>query len=140
MRRIVALFSTCVVVACSTAPTTRSQSSLTTVPLNPSVEFLLTSAATDFHIHRLPFPVRFRDVRSGYVIASDGTRQYGLCGEFVPTQESGRAEWTPFATIKTSGYEQWLGAQAESFCKRSGVTWELEDLSSSLQSRFDALR
>jgi hypothetical protein len=140
MRRIVALFSTWVVVACSTAPSPRGQSPLTTTPLNPSVEFLLTSAATDFHTHRPPVPVRFRDVRSGYVIAPDGTRQYRLCGEFWPAQESGRAEWTPFATIKTSGYEHWLGAQAESFCERSPMTWDKEDLSSSLQSRFDSLR
>ena len=141
MRRIVALlFLTCVVVACSTAPPTRGQSPLTTAPLNPSVEFLLTSAATDFHAHPPPLPVRFRDVHSGYVIAPDGIRQYELCGEFLPAQQGGRGEWTPFATIKTSGYEQWLGAQAEGLCKRSPMTWDKEDLSSTLQSRFDSMR
>jgi hypothetical protein len=118
---------------------TPAQSPRTTAPLNPSVEFLLTSAATDFRTQRPPLPARFRDVHSGYVIAPDGARQYRLCGEFLPAQESGKAEWTPFATLKTSGYEQWLGAQAESFCKRSGVTWEKEDWSSSLQSRVDSL-
>jgi hypothetical protein len=47
----------------------------------------------------------------------------------------------PFATIKTSGYEQWIGAQAVGFCQRSSVIWDKAgDLSSSLQSRLDSLR
>lgn len=47
----------------------------------------------------------------------------------------------PFATIKTSDYEQWIGAQAAGFCKHSPVIWdEAGDLSPSLQSRLDALR
>ena len=109
--------------------------------MNPAVEFLLTSAAADFHTHSPPHPVRFRDVRSGYVMTPDGTRQYRLCGAFLPAQEGGTAEWTPFATIKTSGYEQWLGAQAAvRFCDDSSMTWDTGDLSASLQSRLDSLR
>jgi hypothetical protein len=70
-----------------------------------------------------------------------GEEQYMLCGQFLPAQEGGKAEWTPFATIKTSGYEQWNGAQAAGFCQRSSVIWDKEgDLSSSLQSRLDSLR
>jgi hypothetical protein len=114
------------VAGCAAAPATRD--------LSPSVEFLLTSGATDFHTHAPPRPVRFRDVRSGFVTARDGTRQYRLCGEFLPAEGGGHAEWTPFATIKTSGYEQWLGAQAAS------ITWDKGDLSAVLQSRLDALR
>ncbi len=64
-----------------------------------------------------------------------------LCGQFLPAQEAGKAEWTPFATIKTSGYEQWIGAQAAGFCQNSSVIWDkVDDLSSSLQSRLDSLR
>lgn len=63
-----------------------------------------------------------------------------LCGQFLPAPEGGKAEWAPFATIKTSGYEQWIGAQADGFCQGSSVIWEKGDLSSSLQSRLDALR
>jgi hypothetical protein len=70
-----------------------------------------------------------------------GEAQYLLCGYFLPAQESGKAEWTPFATIKTSGYEQWLGAQAAGYCRASSVIWDtVGDLSSSLQSRLDSLR
>ena len=140
MRSAVALAWAFVVVSCTAAPATRGQSQATKPPMNPAVEFLLASSVTDFHTHAPPHPVRFRDVRSGYVMALDGTRQYRLCGEFLPAEGSGKAEWTPFVTIKTSGYEQWLGAQAVSFCERSSITWDNGDLSSSLQSRLDALR
>jgi hypothetical protein len=140
MRSLVALLTTFVLVACGTAPTTRDPSNPPNASMNPAVEFLLTSAATDFHTHRPPYPARFRDVRSGYLMAPDGTRQYRLCGEFLPAQEGSEAEWTPFVTIKTSGYEQWLGSQALSYCNRPSMTWDMGDLSSSLQSRLDALR
>jgi len=140
MRSLVALLTTLVLVAFGTAPVARAQSHPPNASVNPAVEFLLTSAATDFHAHRSWHPVRFRDVRSGYVVTSDGTRQYRLCGEFLSALEGGKAEWTKFVTIKTSGYEQWLGAQAGSFCKRSSLTWDNGELSSSLQRRLDSLR
>lgn len=67
----------------------------------------------------------------------NGEEQYMLCGQVL----AGKGEWTPFATIKTSGYEQWLGAQATGFCQGSSVIWDKKgDLSSSLQSRLDSLR
>lgn len=135
MRCIVALVFTFVLVACRTAPDTRAQKAA-----SPSVEYLLTSAATDFQQHRPPYPAQFRDVRSGYVPAPDGTRQYLLCGEFLPVERGGKTQWTPFVTIRTSGYEQYLGDQAAHFCKRSIIAWDSGDLSSSLQSRLDSLR
>jgi hypothetical protein len=152
MRHLAALFATLVLAACSTAPVTRNESqtaSPTQVPtpelqkesIDSVVQFLLTSAATDFHTHVRSDSVRFRDVRLGHVMTPNGVEQYMLCGEFLSVQEGGKAEWMPFATIKTSGYEQWNGAQAEGFCKRSSVIWDKEgDLSSSLQSRLDSLR
>ena len=109
--------------------------------VNSIVDFLLTSAATDFHAHRPPYPARFRDVRLGHVTTSGGEKQYRLCGQFLPAQDGGKAEWTAFATIKTSGYEQWIGAQSASFCQGPSFRWdEVGDLSSSLQTRLDSLR
>ena len=70
----------------------------------------------------------------------EGTKQYRLCGEFLPAQESGKSDWTPFVTIKTSGYEQMIGAQAVSLCAHPSMTWDKGDLSSSLQSRLDSLQ
>ena len=138
MRYPAVLFATLVLAGCSKAPVTRSESQ----PVSPTVvQFLLTAAASDCHTHRPPDPVRFRDVRIGHVMTPSGEEQYMLCGQFLPAQEAGKAEWTPFATIKTSGYEQWIGAQAARFCQNSSVVWDKgDDLSSSLQSRLDSLR
>jgi hypothetical protein len=109
--------------------------------MKPIVEFLISSAATDFLTHRPPDPSRFRDVRLGHVITASGEKQYLLCGQFLAAQEGGTSEWTSFATIKTSPYEQWIGAQADAWCQRSSVRWEKAgDLSSALQSRLDSIR
>ena len=137
MRYTAVLFATLVLAACGKAPVTRGDSQ----PVSPAVvAFLLTSAATDFHTHRPPAPVHFRDVHVGHVKTPGGEDQYMLCGQFVAGQESGGAEGTPFVTIKTSGYEQYVGAQAAtSYCQRPSVMWGKDDLSTSLQSRLDSL-
>jgi hypothetical protein len=141
MRYLAVLFATLVLAACSTARVTHSESELQNASIDSVVQFLITSAATDFHTHRPPDPGRFRDVRIGHVVTPNGEEQYMLCGQFQPAQEGGKAEWMPFATIKTSGYEQWIGGQAVSFCQRSPVIWDkVGDLSSALQSRLDSLR
>ena len=152
MRVLAVLFATLVLAACGTPPGPRSESqaaSSTQVPapslqkaaIDPVVQFLLNAAATDFHTHRPPDRVRFRDVRIGHVMTPGGAEQYMLCGEFLPAPGGGKAEWTPFATIKTSGYEQWNGVRAAGFCQGASVIWDTEgDLSSSLQGRLDSLR
>jgi hypothetical protein len=105
------------------------------------MEFLLTASATDFHAHRPPDVKRFRHVRFGHVLTPAGETQYLLCGEFLPARQEGKAEWTRFATVRTSGYEQWLGLQAAGLCQRSQIVWDhAGDLSSSLQNRLDSLR
>lgn len=139
MRSLVALLTAFVLVACGTAPAARDQPHPQNAPVDPEVEFLLTSAAADFHAHRGSYPARFRNVRSGYFVTAEGTRQYRLCGEFLPVREGGGAEWVRFVTIRTDPYEQWLGGQAAPYCD-SSVTWHNGDLSSLLQSRLDSLR
>jgi hypothetical protein len=152
MRYLTLLFTAFVLTACSLALVTRINSDkpasstpdpaseLQEAAMDSVVQFLLTSAATDFKTHRPPDPVSFRDVRIGHIMTQNGEEQYMLCGQFL-TKEWGRAVWTPFATIKTSGYEQWLGAQAAGFCQGASVVWDKDgDLSSLLQSRYDSLR
>src|SRR5690606_27393092 len=136
MRTPVALLATLVLVACGTAPAPPDQPG---APVNPTVEYLLTAAAADFHTHLPPGPVRVRNVRSAYVTAPDGEKQYRVCGEFLSAPEAGATEWMPFATIRTSGYEQYVGGQSDSFCTRPATTWDEGDLSSSLQARLDSL-
>lgn len=139
MRHRAFLLSAWILTVCGPGPSTRGESQAVSPALEPVVEFLLTSAATDFHAHRPPDPVRFRDVRVGHVAAPDGEPQYMLCGQFLPAQEEGGAEWIPFVTIKTSGYEQWLGATG--YCQGPEVVWDGGgDLSASLLSRLDSLR
>ena len=136
-----ALLAALVLGGCSTTSETRGESRAASADLDAVVEFLLTAASTDFHAHHPPDPVRFRDVRLGHLTTGEGMERYLLCGEFLPAGEKGDVGWTPFATIQTSDYEQWIGAQATGFCEHSNVTWHEEgDLSSALQSRLDALR
>jgi len=150
MRFVIALL-TLVFAACSTTPVSKSQSQAASpgqglasekskASTDSPMEFLLSSAATDFHAHRPPAVERFRDVRFGHVMTPAGAKQYQLCGEFLPQQGEGKSEWTPFATIKTSGFEQYVGVQAGSWCQRSQFVQDRdEDLSSTLQNRLDAI-
>ena len=141
MRYRVVLIATLVLAACDTSRETPGEASAVSPALEPVVEFLLTSAATDFHTHRPPDPVRFRDVRLGHITNASGEEQYMLCGQFLPAEGGANAEWTPFATIKTSGYEQWIGGQGAGYCEQSPVVWdEVGDLSAALQIRLDSLR
>src|SRR5262245_25580698 len=112
MRRLTVLFATLALAGCSAAPVKRSASQGMSTASAPApappeapMEFLLTSAATDFHTHRPPDSVRFRHVRLGHTTTSKGETQYILCGQFQPAQDEGVAKWTNFATIRTSGYE-----------------------------------
>ena len=109
--------------------------------LDSIVQCLLTSAATDFHAHGPAGPISFRDVRLGHIIRPGAEKQYRLCGQFMRTQPGSNAQWTPFATIKTSDYEQWIGGTASAFCQDSSIVWDnVGNLSSLLERRLDSLR
>jgi hypothetical protein len=99
-------------------------------------EFLLDSAAADFRTHP-PRPSAFRNVRYGQSIGADGVVSHRLCGEYQVARTDAAPEWAAFATLKTSGYEQWLGDTA--YC-RGEIQWVPGDLSAELQRRFDATR
>ena len=147
MKYLLVVFVTLMLAACSVAPATQSKPQAasptavnTTAPqktsTDPVVKFLLTSAAGDFHDHGPKGPLRFRNVRVGHV-TNDGKESYRMCGEFL--REGDKAEWTPFSTIKTSGYEQYLGGGAATYCPAS-ILWDTQDdLSASLQSQLDSL-
>ena len=144
MKILLLVIATLTFAACSKPSVTKSDASPTAVSspkFDPNVEFLLTSAATDFKEHRPPDPARFRNVRVGHITSPEGEKQYRMCGEFLPKGDEAKDEWKSFATIKTSGYEQWLGSQAASYCQGSSFVWDdVGDLSSELQSRLDRIR
>ena len=131
MRNLSTLLLAMVLSACSTAPVPKA-------PSETPLDYLLSSAAKDFRTHA-PHPARFRGVRFGHLTNADGTTQYRLCGEFLALDQTGQAQWMPFVTIRTSGYEQYVGAQGKSFCEDLTPDSE-EDLSSSLQRRFESLK
>src|SRR5262245_24140361 len=79
MRYVAAILSTLLVVGCRSTPASRSHTQSRDVPTDAPLEFLLTSAAADFHAHHPPYPTRFRDVRLGYVEASDGVPGNTCC-------------------------------------------------------------
>jgi len=102
-------------------------------------DFLLSAAAKDFHEHH-PTPARFRNARIGHV--GDGKEaSYRLCGEFLPADRGDKAGWMFFATIKTDGYEQYIGDEISNFCATPKMVWDTaRDISPELKTRFDALR
>jgi hypothetical protein len=107
-------------------------------PTDP-IEFLLTSAAGDFNEHGPKGPLQFRNVRAGHTPGNDGKDQYLMCGEFVRAVEGEKNGWTKFATIKTSGYEQYIGENT--YCQKTNIVWSPEgDLSSRLKSQLDSLQ
>ncbi len=103
-------------------------------------EYLLDSAAADFFEHQPPFPTKFRKVRLGHVDKDKKDAMYRLCGEFLAADENGKARWTRFATIKTSGYEQYLGSST-TYCTDPKIIWaKTGDLSTTLKNRLDAIK
>ena len=139
-RSLAILFAAIALAACSKARGTRDESAILSPTADSAVQFLITSAAKDFHIHRAQDPGRFRNVRVGHFAKAGWGDQYIMCGEFLPAPEGGKAEWTQFTTLKMLDYEQWIGPQPGGDCQRPAVTWDKDDLASTLQSRVDSLR
>ena len=70
------------------------------------VRFLIMSASSDFKNHQPPTPTDFRNVKIGYLASDKTEKMYLLCGEFLSKDDN---DWVEFTTIKTFGYEQYLG-------------------------------
>jgi hypothetical protein len=135
MRLLAAVFAACSTIA--TAAVFAGQGAQG----DSTVQFLISAAAGDFYAHRPPDPARFRQVRFVHLLTATGEKVYMLCGEFLPVQSEGKAQWVPFATIRTSGYEQWLGAEARRYCKNSSLIGDnMGDLSTAVEDKLDSLR
>lgn len=107
--------------------------------LDSIVNFLLDASAKDFYDHQPPVPIGFRNVQIKYF----EEKLYIICGEFLAKDEQNKEKWTAFATIKTStsGYEQWIGAHASTYCQNSKViSYKISDLSATFKNRFDTLK
>lgn len=95
------------------------------------VQFLINSASTDFRTHQPPTPIDFRNVKIGYIKSPNSEKTYLLCGEFLSQENK---EWTEFTTIKTSGYEQYLGKTQ--YCQDATMVLTDENLSVELKKKL----
>lgn len=95
------------------------------------VQFLIASAANDFCNHQPPTPLDFRNLRIGYITSSNNERIFVLCGEFLSKENN---EWVEFTTIKTSGYEQYLGKTH--YCGDATMVLTDETLLVDLKAKF----
>ncbi len=96
------------------------------------VKFLLTSASSDFRNHQPPTPIDFRNIKIGYLVAPNMEKTYILCGEFLSKENQ---QWQYFTTLKTSGYEQYIGDTK--YCL--DATFILTDENSSRNLRMEFL-
>lgn len=104
--------------------------------LDSIVLFLLEVSAKDFHDHQPPGLIKFRNVQVRNLINPNAENLYMICGQFLA-----KDEWISFATIKTFGYEQWIGNQSLGFCQDSKpISYKTNDLSLALKSRVDSLQ
>lgn len=114
-----------------TKSTESSVSATETIP-DSVVQFLITAASNDFRHHRPPVAIDFRNVKIGFIASPQNGKLYVLCGEFLSEENK---EWSEFTTIKTSGYEHYLGKTT--YCQDATFVLEEETFSSELKSRLN---
>ena len=83
------------------------------------VQFLMNSAASDFSNHQPPTVVEFRNLKIGYILSETNVKTFLLCGEFLSAESKNKNQWEPFATLKTEGYEQWVGSGSITYCQKA---------------------
>jgi len=133
MRTPTVLLVFALVAACGSRPV----SALEPAPADSdrvTIDYLLASAAADFRAHP-PQALAFRKVYFGQ-FDGKGETQYEICGEFQVAKGDGKKVWLHFVTIKTSGYEQYIGAQPSAYCTREGMSWDEDDWSAELLKRY----
>lgn len=96
------------------------------------VQFLITSASTDFLNHKPPTPKDFRNLKIGFLKASNDEKTFVLCGEFLSQENN---EWIAFTTIKTLGYEQYIGKTQ--YCQDATMVLTDENLAVALKNKMN---
>lgn len=78
----------------------------------------------------------------GYMLTAGSEKLYVLCGEYLSQEKAEKKEWETFATIKTSGYEQYLGGSKRlSYCVDAiKVMSDEAMLSTALKNKLEELR
>jgi hypothetical protein len=130
------IFLMSAIISCNSDNNTASKTGSTATVENEAipdsvVQFLIASAANDFRNHQPPTPLDFRNVKIGYITSSNNEKIYVLCGEFLSKENN---EWVEFTTIKTSGYEQYLGKAH--YCQDATMLLTDENLLVGLKTKF----
>jgi len=130
------IFFMSAIICCNSNNKAEKKDSSTAISENGSipdtvVQFLITSASNDFRNHQPPTPIDFRNVKIGYIKSRNNEKIFVLCGEFLSQENK---EWTEFTTIKTSGYEQYLGKTQ--YCQDATMILTDEKLSLDLKNKF----
>lgn len=125
-----------VIISCNSNNKTETKDNSTPISENESipdtvVQFLITSSSNDFRNHQPPTPIDFRNVKIGYIKSPNSEKTFLLCGEFLSQENK---EWTEFTTIKTSGYEQYLGKTQ--YCQDATMVLTDKNLSVELKSKL----
>lgn len=136
LKKITFIFFMTAIISCNSSHKTKANNSSTitsqkeVIP-DTVVQFLITSASKDFRNHQPPTPIDFRNVKIGYVISDTNEKIFVLCGEFLSQENK---KWKEFTTIKTFGYEQYLGKTL--YCQDATMVLTDENLSFELKNNF----
>jgi hypothetical protein len=104
-------------------------------------QYLVRACAADVQNQFPEALIQFNSCFSGYRQSPSGETQDFLCGQFRVQDQGLWGEWISFATIKTSSYEQWQGAQASTFCQDGTIVWNsTDDISPDLQLALNSIR
>lgn len=99
--------------------------------------FLINSTAQDFYKHRQNEVDGFRNV---FLRLYEG-KTYLICGEVLVKNKEQADKWIDFATLKTEGYELWIGGNATTYCNDAKtVASSTGDLASSLNTELKNLQ
>ena len=112
----------------------RAASEPSAVP-DDAVAYLVEAAATDFRTHVAPTGATFRNVHPGVMQGENGSAMTLICGEYLLDENADR--WDTFATLRTEGYENWVGGAAATYCASSDTQLETHnDLAEALNQQY----
>jgi hypothetical protein len=136
LKTFVIIFFMAAIISCNSNNKTKANSSSTitsekeVIP-DTVVQFLITSVSKDFRNHRQQMPIDFRNIKIGYLKSPDSEKMFILCGEFLSQENK---EWIEFTTIKTMGYEQYIGKTQ--YCQDATMVLTDENLSVELKKNW----
>jgi len=110
---------------------------LSSEKLDSIVDVVVNVSANDFYKNQQPPPTDFMNVNLKFIKKDNGEELYILCGQFITSDK----QEIPFATVKNSDYEQWVGSSALTYCQNSKeILYSKTNLSTVLKNKIESLR